>query len=117
MEGKLRCSCEESVFEGLPCRHEISICVKSNFSLENLYFAERWRKEYFNVEVLPEENCDVQEEDDDLEAEEENDEKEEGEEEDFGTEEKEEEIETEEEKDEKKEGRKIQFEVTKQRKE
>ena len=50
--GKLICSCQESMFEGLPCRHELSIYVKTTQSIKVLNINHRWTKEFFNVSVL-----------------------------------------------------------------
>lgn len=71
VDNKLKCSCEESTFEGLPCRHELSICIKANFPLGSLSIANRWKKDYFKVEDLPEVEYDGQEEEDEEEEKEE----------------------------------------------
>jgi len=53
INNQLICSCNESVFEGLPCRHELSVCIKVNISFDSLQIAKRWTKEFFKIENLP----------------------------------------------------------------
>ena len=50
--GKLMCSCLESVFEGIPCRHELCIYVKASQSLNALNVHPRWHKAYFDSSVI-----------------------------------------------------------------
>ena len=49
----MECSCKESKFEGIPCRHELCVYVKGSKALSNLNFHKRWTKQYFNIEQLP----------------------------------------------------------------
>ena len=67
----LRCDCEESCFEGLPCRHELCVFVKDTLPNKNLNIHERWKKTYFDEEMLPKISSDAEEEEE-LEEEKEN---------------------------------------------
>ena len=48
----LICSCKESCYEGLPCRHELCIFVKETMPASSLNIHSRWNKEYFNQNDL-----------------------------------------------------------------
>ena len=47
------CSCEESTFDGLPCRHEIAVAIHTS-NLTSLAFKPRWTLSYFKIEELNE---------------------------------------------------------------
>ena len=49
---KLTCSCQESLFEGLPCRHELSVYVKTTQGIDALNIHPRWTKDYFAASIL-----------------------------------------------------------------
>jgi len=49
----LVCSCKESLFEGLACRHELCVYVKGNKAIENIYVHQRWLESFFDVSKLP----------------------------------------------------------------
>jgi len=49
----ITCDCKESVFEGLPCRHELCIYFKEMLSICQLNFNKRWTLSFFNQEDLP----------------------------------------------------------------
>ena len=49
-QGKLRCACEEDIFLGIPCRHQIAIFFKFNLQFETLPFDSRWEINYFQNE-------------------------------------------------------------------
>ena len=59
----LRCSCQESLYEGLPCRHEICICVKEDMPISYLNIHDRWQQHYFTPTAF-ETISDSEEEDD-----------------------------------------------------
>jgi len=44
----LNCSCLESNFDGVPCRHELAMCILKFKDPMTLYFAKRWEIKYFN---------------------------------------------------------------------
>jgi len=45
---KLICDCNDSIFYGLPCRHQLAIAIKTNdFNYDYLPFAKRWSKNYY----------------------------------------------------------------------
>jgi len=46
------CNCQESVFEGLPCKHELCIYIKENGTFHQLNIQQRWKLEYFNPSEL-----------------------------------------------------------------
>lgn len=50
---KLLCSCKESIFEGIACRHEICVFIKQSRDILELHIQKRWEKNYFNVAQLP----------------------------------------------------------------
>jgi len=58
--GKLICSCKESTFEGLPCRHELCVYVKGSKPITSLHFQNRWAYEYFDVKSLPAIESDIE---------------------------------------------------------
>lgn len=67
--GKLCCDCLESVYEGLPCRHELCIYIKETRPLNELGIHERWTLNYFTrrnlgVEQEEQETSDEEEEED-----------------------------------------------------
>ena len=48
-QDKLYCSCRESVYDGVPWRHELAICLtffKKNLGILNV--SKRWRQDYFD---------------------------------------------------------------------
>ena len=52
----LICSCGESTFDGVPCRHELALCA---LKLKNpclLWFERRWEISFFSFEEQNEEN-------------------------------------------------------------
>ena len=49
---KLQCDCLESIFEGLPCKHELCIYIKESQPISALNIAERWTLEYFKPEDI-----------------------------------------------------------------
>jgi len=59
----LYCECQESLYEGIPCRHEFCIFIKETMDLKNLNFAERWTKNYFSRENVSELEEEEKEED------------------------------------------------------
>jgi len=63
----LICSCLESKFEGLPCRHEFSILIKQTIPITYLNIQPRWKKDFFIPEELP---IDDENEEEDFEDEE-----------------------------------------------
>lgn len=56
IEGKLFCQCRESVYQGFPCRHEMSVCAQLLKDPKVLHFEQRWRKDYFMLNQENEEN-------------------------------------------------------------
>jgi len=45
---KLTCTCGDSTFSGIPCRHQLAFATKQEgISFENLPFNKVWRKDYF----------------------------------------------------------------------
>lgn len=65
----LVCSCLESTFEGLPCRHELCILNKEMKPMSSLNINKRWEKSYFNQGEVSdvsedEESSDEEEEED-----------------------------------------------------
>lgn len=50
----LVCDCKESVFEGLPCRHELCIYIKETLEIKSLNFQKRWTRDYFEYKELNE---------------------------------------------------------------
>ena len=44
----LICSCQESTYEGLPCKHEFCIFIKETKPISFLNIHPRWTLEYFN---------------------------------------------------------------------
>ena len=59
----LTCSCQESCFEGIPCRHELCVYAKGSKQIANLNFQKRWSKNYFDVAKLPKVELEDEEED------------------------------------------------------
>jgi len=49
---KLICSCQESIFEGIPCRHELCVYVKASQNIDMLNVQQRWLKEFFDPSSL-----------------------------------------------------------------
>jgi hypothetical protein len=50
----LVCYYQESIFDGLACRHEICVMIKANkLASSNLKIAPRWIKAFFNPEDFP----------------------------------------------------------------
>jgi len=50
---KLKCSCQESIFEGVCCHHEICIANKVLNTAKNLDIHQRWTKPFFSMDDLP----------------------------------------------------------------
>jgi len=46
------CDCGESKFFGLPCRHELALCVMYFKDPDVLNFEKRWEIKYFNFEEV-----------------------------------------------------------------
>ena len=67
----LICNCNESVYEGLPCRHELCILIKESKTLSNLKINQRWTKEYFSQDNLSDVSDSEEEEEEEEEKEEE----------------------------------------------
>lgn len=44
---KIYCSCGESIYEGIPCRHELALCAMTSKDFTILHFEDRWRRDYF----------------------------------------------------------------------
>ena len=53
--GILRCSCLESIYSGIPCKHELYICIKETLEISTLFVNNRWSKAFFKVIPQPEE--------------------------------------------------------------
>ena len=70
----LKCSCQESHFEGVPCRHELCVFIKGSRTISNLNVHKRWTKNYFALSSLPNFQEELQDEE---EEEKENDKEEE----------------------------------------
>ena len=51
--GKIQCDCLESIYEGIPCRHELCVYLKSSLEISKLNFNQRWNIDYFQTEDLP----------------------------------------------------------------
>lgn len=47
MNSKLKCDCENDVYDGIPCRHQIAIYLKRKISFDCLPFNPRWEKAFF----------------------------------------------------------------------
>lgn len=44
----LLCDCNDDIFNGVPCRHQLAIAIKTKqFPSKFLRFAKRWQKNYF----------------------------------------------------------------------
>jgi len=54
-KGVLRCSCLESIYSGIPCKHELCICIKETLDISNLFVNNRWSKDFFKIIQQPEE--------------------------------------------------------------
>jgi len=52
---KIFCDCKESVYFGLPCRHEMVICMKIFHDFQILHFEKRWEINYYKFEEVKEE--------------------------------------------------------------
>jgi len=52
--GVLKCFCKESIFEGIPCKHELTVLIKEGLSENALYFNQRWTKAFYSSEDLEE---------------------------------------------------------------
>ena len=44
----LNCSCEESNYDGISCRHELALCTLVLKDSNLLYLSKRWEKDYFH---------------------------------------------------------------------
>ena len=44
------CQCKESIFEGVPCRHELALCLHILKDPKVLFFESRWKKDYCGIE-------------------------------------------------------------------
>ena len=51
-KGKIFCDCDESIFYGIPCRHELSLCIILFKDPMILFFKKRWEIKYFNFEEV-----------------------------------------------------------------
>jgi len=52
----LACECKESIYEGLPCRHELCVYIKDTLDIENLHIQQRWTRDYFEEKELSEDS-------------------------------------------------------------
>ena len=64
----------ESIYEGLPCRHELCIFIKETKPISLLYVHKRWTNEYFKQNDLPQISDSDEEEEEKEEGEEEEEE-------------------------------------------
>ena len=44
---RVLCQCKESTYEGLPCRHELALCLHLLKDPKLLFFESRWRKDFY----------------------------------------------------------------------
>ena len=63
IHNKLICDCEESIFEGMPFRHELCIYIKEMKPLLSFNIHKRWTFGHFDKSILP----DVSEKEDETE--------------------------------------------------
>jgi len=44
---KIKCDCQDDIFFGFPCRHQLALFIKQEITKNNLFFEKRWEKTYY----------------------------------------------------------------------
>jgi len=52
INNKIYCECNDSTFYGIPCRHELALCITALKDPNILHFEKRWEIKYFKFEEI-----------------------------------------------------------------
>ena len=51
IRSKLICECQDDVYLGIPCRHQIAVFIKARCALKYLSFNKRWTISFYKDEI------------------------------------------------------------------